>query len=126
MTRKIHQKRYSDAFKRMLMEEIRQGKWTSPRAAGIAYSISPNTVTGWMDTAGLTHLRNRAIEIKTLNEISELLKLRKVNRMLRDRLLDEVLARREDLAVLEAAGKEYGFTPASFREKCLRKVVNAG
>ena len=45
-------------------------------------------------------------------------------------LLDEVLARREDLAVLDAAGRKYGFSPAVFREefrqgKDLQRVTNA-
>ena len=57
-------------------------------------------------------------------------KLRKVNRALRDQLLDEVLARRGDLAVLDAAGRKYGFSPAVFREefrqgKDLQRVTDA-
>ena len=118
MPRKVNQKRYSEEFKRMLMDEIRQGKWASAHAAAKAYGISPITVSGWMDAAGLTHLRNRTVEIKTLSEVSELIKLRKANRVLRDQLLDEVLARREDLAVLDAAGKKYGFAPNVFRKEC--------
>ena len=109
----------------MLMDEMRQGKWASPHAAGKAYGIRPITVSGWMDDAGLTHLRHRTVEIKTLSEVSELAKLRKTNRTLRDQLLDEVLARREDLAVLEAAGRKYGFTPAAFREEIKKAAACA-
>ena len=118
MPRKVNQKRYSEEFKRMLMDEIRQGKWASAHAAAKAYGIRSITVSGWMDAAGLTHLRNRTVEIKTLSEVSELMKLRKANRVLRDQLLDEVLARREDLAVLDAAGEKYGFAPNVFRKEC--------
>ena len=125
MARKVNQKRYSEEFKRMLMDEIRQGKWASPHAAAKAYGIRPVTVSGWMDAAGMTHLRNRTVEVKTLNEVSELMKLRRTNRGLRDQLLDEVLARREDLAVLDAAGKKYGFDPIVFREECRRNAVGA-
>ena len=117
MPRKTSQKRYSEEFKRMLMEEMRQGKWGSPRAAARAYGIGSITVLRWMDDAGMTHLRQRTVEVKTLREVSELVKLRRANRALRDQLLDEVLARREDLAVLEAAGRKYGFSPAAFREE---------
>lgn len=125
MPRKINQKRYSEEFKRMLLEEIRQGKWASPHAAGKAYGISPITISSWMDAAGLTHLRQRTVEIKTLSEVSELIKLRRANRVLRDQLLDEVIARREDLAVLEAAGKKYGFEPAAFREELKKGTASA-
>lgn len=117
MPRKVNQKRYSEEFKRMLLEEMRQGKWASPHAAAKAYAIMPSTVSGWMDAAGLTHLRRRTVEVKTLSEVSELVKLRRTNKSLRDQLLDEVLARREDLAVLEAAGRKYGFKPAVLREE---------
>ena len=120
MPRKVNQKRYSEEFKRMLLEEMRQGEWASPHAAAKAYGIRPITVSGWMDAAGLTHLRRRTVEVKTLSEVSELVKLRRTNRILRDQLLDEVLARREDLAILDAAGRKYGFKPAVFREE-LRK-----
>lgn len=130
MPRKVNQRRYSEEFKRMLLEEIRQGKWASPYAAGKAYGIRPISISSWMDAAGMTHLRHRTVEVKTLSEVSELNKLRKVNRTLRDQLLDEVLARREDLAVLDAAGRKYGFSPAVFREefrtgKDLQRVTNA-
>jgi transposase-like protein len=130
MPRKVNQRRYSEEFKRLLLEEMRQGKWASPYAAGKAYGIRPVSISSWMDAAGMTHLRHRTVEIKTLSEVSELNKLRKVNRTLRDQLLDEVLARREDLAVLDAAGRKYGFSPAVFREefrkgKELQRVTNA-
>ena len=115
MPRIINQKRYSEAFKRMILDEIRSGKWAAPHAAAKAYGIMPATVSGWMDAAGLTHLRRRTVEVKALSEVSELYKLRKENRSLRDRLLDEVLMRREDLSVLDAAGKKYGFDPVAFR-----------
>ena len=110
----------------MLMDEMRQGKWASPYAAAMAYGIRPITVSGWMDAAGMAHLRNRTVEIKTLNEVSELFKLRRTNRALRDQLLDEVLAHREDLAVLEAAGKKYGFALKEFREKYRQGVAFFG
>lgn len=49
MTRVVNQRRYSEAFKRQVLDEIRVGKWSTPYAAGKAYNISPTTVTHWMD-----------------------------------------------------------------------------
>jgi len=117
MPRIVNQKRYSEEFKRKVMDELRQGEWATPYALARAYGISPFTVRGWIDAAGLTHLRSRTVEIKTLGEISELHRLRKENKKLRDQLLDEVLSCREERAMLVAAGKEYGFCVAEFRLK---------
>ena len=117
MPRKMLQKRYSEEFKRMVMDEYRQGKWNTPYAIARAYDMMPATARAWIDAAGLTHLRNRTVEIKTLGEVSELHRLRKENKKLRDLLLDEVLACREERAILVAAGKKYGFCVAEFRLK---------
>ena len=117
MPRIVNQKRYSEEFKRKVMEEFRQGKWATPYAIARAYGMRPITAQGWIDAAGLTHLRGRTVEIKTLSEVSELHRLRKENKKLRDQLLEEVLSCREERAVLVAAGKEYGFSVAEFRLK---------
>ncbi len=66
MTRVVNQSRYSEAFKRQVLDEIRVGKWSTPYAAGKTYNISPTTVTHWMDEGGLTHLRGRTKEVKAL------------------------------------------------------------
>lgn len=117
MPRKMQQKRYSEEFKRKVVEEFRQGKWDTPYAIARAYDMMPATARAWIDASGLTHLRSRTIEIKTLGEVSELYRLRKENKRLRDQLLDEVLSCREERAMLVAAGKEYGFSVAEFRMK---------
>lgn len=122
MTRTIRQKRYSEAFKRMVLDEIRQGKWSTPSAAARAYGIMSITVSTWMDSAGLTHLRSRAVEVKTLGEVSELQRIRKENRQLREQLIDEILDHRADAKALEAAGSEFGFVVADYRKKALNTV----
>lgn len=117
MSKRIHPKRYSEEFKRKVMEEFRQGKWNTPYAIARAYGMRPVTAQTWIDAAGLTHLRSRTVEIKTLGEVSELHRLRKENKRLREQLLDEVLACREERAMLVAASKEYGFCISEF---CLK------
>lgn len=114
MRRVVNQKRYSDEFKRKVIEEFRQGKWDTPYAVAKAYGMRPITVSCWIDAAGLTHLRGRTVEVKTLGEVSELRRLRKENARLRDQLLDEVLSCRMERAMLIAAGREYGFDADEF------------
>ena len=92
MAKVVNLKRYSEAFKSKVMEEFRQGKWATSYAVAKAYGMRPATVRSWIDAAGLTHLRGRTVEVKTLGEASELKHLRRENRRLRDQLLDEVLA----------------------------------
>ena len=123
MTRIVNQKRYSEEFKRKVMEEVRQGKWSTPYAAAKAYGVRPITISTWMDAAGLTHLRGRTVEVKTLGEVSELHRLRKENRSLREQLLDEILSHRADVKTLEAAGREFGFVVAAYRDKTLNAVA---
>lgn len=123
MTRVVNQKRYSEEFKRKVMEEVRQGKWSTPYAAARAYGVRPITISTWMDAAGLSHLRGRTVEVKTLGEVSELHKLRKENRRLREQLLDEILCHRADIKTLEAAGREFGFAVAAYRDRTLNAVA---
>ena len=123
MTKIVNQKRYSEEFKRKVMEEVRQGKWSTPYAAAKAYGVRPITISAWMDAAGLTHLRGRTVEVKTLGEVSEIHRLRKENRILREQLLDEILSHRAAVKTLEAAGREFGFAVADCRDGTLKVVA---
>ena len=117
MIRIVNQKRYSEAFKRQLLEEIRTGKWSTPYAAGKAYNIRPITVSRWMDEGGLTHLRGRTMEIKTLNEQTELQRLRRENKKLKEQLLNEILDHRIDQATLEIIEREYKIDVSQIKKK---------
>ena len=119
MSKIVNQKKYSEAFKRKVIDEFRQGKWATPYAIAHAYGMRPITASSWIDAAGLSHLRGRTVEIKTLGEVSELHRLRKENKKLREQLLDEVLARRNEESLLTAAAAEYGFSVVEFRTKHL-------
>ena len=126
MAKIVNQKKYSEAFKRKVIDEFRQGKWATPYAIAHAYGMRPITASSWIDAAGLSHLRGRTVEIKTLGEVSELHRLRKENKKLREQLLDEVLARRNEESLLTAAAAEYGFSVVEFRTKHLDVPVSQG
>ena len=117
MARTVNRKRYSEEFKRKILDEYRQGKWDTPYAIARAYGKRPMTVSGWIDAAGLAYLRSRTVFVKTLGEVSELQRLRKENRKLRNQLLDEVLACRQERSLFEAAAAAYGFRADEFRRK---------
>lgn len=126
MAKIVNQKKYSEAFKRKVIDEFRQGKWATPYAIAHAYGMRPITASSWIDAAGLSHLRGRTVEIKTLGEVTELHRLRKENKKLREQLLDEVLARRNEESLLTAAAAEYGFSVVEFRTKHLDVPVSQG
>jgi hypothetical protein len=70
-----------------------------------------------MDEGGLTHLRGRRMEIKTLNEQTELQRLRKENKKLREQLLNEILDHRIDQATLEIIEREFKIDVGQIKKK---------
>ena len=46
------QKRYSEAFKLKVMEELRDGKWKSINDAGRAYGLTGTAISKWMKAIG--------------------------------------------------------------------------
>jgi len=61
-------KRYSEAFKLKVMEELRDCKWKSATEAAKAYGLSEVTVYNWMHKLGFEHLKGRLIYVKTKTE----------------------------------------------------------
>jgi len=117
MNRIVNPKIYSEAFKRQVVEEMRIGKWSTPYAAGKAYNITSVTIGRWMDEAGMAHLRGRTMEVKTVSEQSELQKLRKENRKLKEQLLNEILDHRIDQATLEIIEREFKIDVEQIKKK---------
>ena len=65
-------KRYSEAFKLKVMEELRDGKWKTVADAATAYGVHVNCVRYWMKRLGFEHLKGRIIYVKTATEIDEI------------------------------------------------------
>jgi len=110
-------KRYSEAFKLSVLEEIKSGKWTSAGAAERAYGLHGSTIYGWMDRHGYGHLRKRIMTIKTPQEASENKKLKDEIRKLKSALADEVLSHRIDEAALKIVCGRLGTTPEEVKKK---------
>ena len=102
-------KRYSEAFKLKVMEELRDGKWkTVADAQGVRY---------WMKRLGFEHLNGRIIYVKTTSEIDEIKRLKAENKRLKERLADEVLDHKIDEVALRIACRNLGTTPDELKKK---------
>ena len=102
-------KRYSEAFKLKVMEELRDGKWKTVADAAQAYSVSETGVRHWMKTLGFEHLNGRMIYVKTRTELDEIKRLKAEIRQLKERLADEV--------TLRIACRNLGTTPDELKKK---------
>ena len=63
------QKRYSEAFKLKVMEELRDGKWKSVGEASEAYGVSTTGIHKWMKSLGFEYLKGKMIYVKTHSEL---------------------------------------------------------
>lgn len=110
-------KRYSEAFKLSVLEEIKSGKWKSAAAAAVAYGLQGSTIYHWMDCHGYAHLRNRTMSVKTPQEAETITKLKAEIRKLKEALLDEVLHRRIEEECLRLVCGRLGTTPEEVKKK---------
>jgi len=108
---------YSDAFKRKVLEEIKNGKWESASEAARAYGMHKQIICTWMDKYGYGHLKGRRYKVVTLEEKDLLAELKAENKKLRSMLLDEIVAHRVDEATMMVACRELGTTPEELKKK---------
>ena len=110
-------KRYSEAFKLKVMEELRDGKWKSVAEAVQAYGLSETGVRYWIKRLGFEYLNGRIIYVKTTSEIDEIKRLKAENRRLKERLADEVLGHKIYEVALRIACRNLGTTPDELKKK---------
>ena len=88
--------RYSDAFKRQVVDEIGRGRFVSIASAMRAYGICGQaTVSRWIKTYGREELLPRRIRIESMNEMDELKaakhRIRELEAALADAHIDQCL-----------------------------------
>ena len=110
-------KRYSEAFKLSVLEELKTGKWPSAAAAALAYGLQGPTIYRWMDHYGYAHLRNRTMTVKTTQEAGEITRLKAEVRKLKEALSDEVVHRRIEEECLRLVCSRFGTTPEEVKKK---------
>ena len=111
-------KRYSEAFKSQVVDEISRGKFASISAASKAYGITGSkTVVCWVKKYGRDDLLPRRIRIEKMNEINQLKVAKKRNRDLEVALADAQIDNCLEHAFLQIACERMGISLADFKKK---------
>ena len=110
--------RYSEAFKRQVVDEIASGKYSSVYQAQQAYGIRGNaTVTKWIRKYGREDLLPKRIRIETMAEIDQLKETRKRIRELEAALADAHIDHCLEHAFLEIACEQMETDLDDFKKK---------
>lgn len=83
---------YTDDFRRKVVQEVVDGKWTGYTHAQRVYGIKGSvTVRKWMERYGYGHLLERIVVMKSNEEVNEVNTLRAEVRRLKESLADVYL-----------------------------------
>ena len=110
--------RYSEAFKRQVVDEIDRGKFLSPCKAQEAYGIRGNgTIERWIRKYGREDLLPKRIRIETMQEVDRLKEARKRIKELEAALADAHIDNCLEHAFLEIACERMGTDLDDFKKK---------
>jgi len=110
--------RYSEAFKRQVVDEIEWGKFSSIGGAGKAYGINgAYTVRNWVIKYGREALLPKKVRIETLKEQNELKMARKRIRELEVAVADAHIDYCLERSYLMIACERIGTDPETFKKK---------
>jgi transposase len=110
--------RYSEAFKRQVVEEIERGRHATIKAAQRAYGIKGSmTLPGWVRKYGREDLLPKRVRIETLKERDELKEARKRIRELEAAVADAHIDHCLEKAYLYVACERMGVDPDDFKKK---------
>jgi transposase-like protein len=110
--------RYSEAFKRQVVEEIERGRHGTIGGASRAYGIKGTmTVPGWVRKYGREDLLPKRVRIETLKERDELKEARKRIRQLEAAVSDAHIDHCLEKAYFHVACERMGVDPDDFKKK---------
>jgi transposase-like protein len=110
--------RYSEAFKRQVVNELESGKHNSIECARRAYGITGNgTVPRWVRKYGREDLLPKIVRIETLKERDELKEARKRIRDLEAAVADAHIDHCLERAYFHVACERMGVDPNDFKKK---------
>ena len=110
--------RYSEAFKRQVVQEIERGRHGSFKKAKRVYGIGgATTVLSWVKKYGREDLLPKRIRIETMNEIDELKEARKRIRELEAAVADAHIDFCLEKAYLTIACERLGEEREGFKKK---------
>lgn len=111
-------RRYSEAFKRQVVEELEQGKFTSAFNAQQSYGIlGDRTVSRWMKKYGRDNLFPKLVRIETMKEKDRVKEARMRIRNLETALSDAHIDNCLEHAFLEIACERMGVSVEEFKKK---------
>lgn len=110
--------RYSEAFKRQVVEELESGKFRSICEANRAYNIrGAETIRLWIRRYGNEKILPRKVKIETMKERDALKEAKKRIRELEAALADAHIDHALSDAYVQIACERMGEDPASFKKK---------
>lgn len=110
--------RYSEAFKRQVVEEIERGRHATLMAARRAYGINGSlTIRGWVRKYGREDLLPKIVRIETVKERDELKEAKKRIRELEAAVADAHIDHCLEKAYLYVACERMGVDPEDFKKK---------
>lgn len=110
--------KYSEAFKRQVVEELERGRHSTIHAARRAYGINgAETVRRWVRTYGREDLLPKRVRIETLKERDELKEARKRIKVLEGAVADAHIDHCLEKAYFHVACERMGVDPDDFKKK---------
>lgn len=100
--------RYSDCFKRAVIEEIEK-KGLSIEACRRKYSIGgATTIQKWLKKYGKNHLLNKIVRVETIDEIQEIQALRKELKAIKEAFAEMAIENKVYETYFQVLGEETG------------------
>lgn len=118
--------RYSEAFKRQVVEEVERGRFRSLEEARKKFDIGGQpTIKRWLRKYGKDHLVPRVVRVESMDERDKIKELKRKNKELEKALaetrVEEVLNR----AYLEIVCEKYGVEDVEeFKKKAAGKLYD--
>jgi len=110
--------RYSEAFKRQVIDQIAAGKFSSPHRAQKAYGIrGSGTVESWVRKYGREDLLPKRVRIESMKEVDRLKEANKRIRKLEAALADAHIDQCLEHAFLEIACERMDVELNDFKKK---------
>lgn len=110
-------RRYSEAFKRQVVEELENGKFKTAFEAERSYGIGKGSVRNWMRKYGRDNLFPKLVRVETMKEKDRKKEDRKRIRNLEAALADAHIDNCLEHAFLEIACERMGITVEEFKKK---------
>jgi transposase-like protein len=122
-------RRYSQAFKRQVVEEIESGRFESAGAAGIHHGIlGTSTVHRWVVRLGKNHLLAKVVRVEKTGEADQIVRLRRQVEQLQKALGQTQAENLLNGEYLKLACQQMGEEVESFKKKSdgKRSIGRAG